>query len=69
MVRDGRAAEGAELLAELRADLAAEGKAKEAEEAGLEIVRVHAEGEQWDAAVKAAAELAGAADPEDRLRP
>ena len=64
MVRDGRAAEGAELLAELRADLAAEGKAKEAEEAGLEIVRVHAEGEQWDAAVKAAAELAGAADPE-----
>ena len=66
LVREGRAAEGAELLAALRRDLAAGGKAKEAEEAGLEIVRVHAEGEQWDAAVAAAAELAAAADPEVR---
>ncbi|HEX5758284.1 MAG TPA: tetratricopeptide repeat protein [Thermoanaerobaculia bacterium] len=66
LVRDGRAAEGAEVMETLRRDLAAQGKTKEAEEAALEIVRVRVEGEQWAEAAAAAAELAGAAEPQVR---
>lgn len=66
LVREGKAEEAAALIAGVQQELAGRGQAPEAEQAGLELVHVRIEAEQWAEAAAAAAALAKAADPELR---
>ncbi len=64
--REGRDAEAVTLLSGLAAELEKGGKVKEAQEARLELARVHAGADRWSEVSQVLAPLLGAADPEVR---
>jgi tetratricopeptide (TPR) repeat protein len=64
--REGRDQEAVTLLSGLAAELDKAGKPKEAQEARLELARLHAGGDRWSEVSQVLAPLLGSADPEVR---